>query len=128
MNERSVIKTYQFAAERHFRKIDTSGDPLAVIESHIDHVALATGVDRAALSPVSSQGGGLYPTETMVRILILKRLYNLPNEQVEYATKIEQIIEVARGTASLRNVDKIEEELIFIVPLERMKSEKRSTR
>lgn len=35
--------------------------------------------------PVSAQGGRPpYPTETMVRILVLKRLYNLSDEQVEY--------------------------------------------
>ena len=38
-----------------------------------------------ALRPTSPQGGRPpYPTETMVRILVLKRLYNLSDEQMEY--------------------------------------------
>jgi len=42
-------------------------------------------VDEVAPRPVSAQGGRPpYPTETMVRILVLKRLYNLSDEQMEY--------------------------------------------
>lgn len=62
-----------------------SGDPLAEIEACIDFSALAAGVDRVVPRPASPQGGRLpFPTETMVRILVLKRLYNLSDEQMEY--------------------------------------------
>ena len=85
MKPRSAIKTDLFADEHHRKKIDTLGDPLAEIESYIDFVALAAEVDRIAPRPVSAQGGRPpYPTETMVRILVLKRLYNLSDEQMEY--------------------------------------------
>ena len=78
MKPRSAIKTDLFADELHRKKIDTLGDPLAEIESYIDFAALAAEVDRIAPRPVSPQGGRPpYPTETMVRILVLKRLYNL---------------------------------------------------
>jgi len=78
MKPRTAIKTDLFAFDHHRKKIDTLGDPLAEIESHIDFVALAAEVDRVAPRPVSAQGGRPpYPTETMVRILVLKRLYNL---------------------------------------------------
>ena len=47
--------------------------------------ALAAEVDRVAPRPGNTQGGRpAFPTETMVRILILKRLYNLSDEQMEY--------------------------------------------
>ena len=85
MKPRSAIKTDLFAFDHHRKKIDSLGDPLAEIESYIDFVALATEVDRIAPRPVSAQGGRPpYPTETMVRILVLKRLYNLSDEQMEY--------------------------------------------
>ena len=85
MKPRSAIKTDLFADELHRKKIDTLGDPLAEIESYIDFAALAAEVDRIAPRPVSPQGGRPpYPTETMVRILVLKRLYNLSDEQMEY--------------------------------------------
>ena len=41
MKPRSAIKTDLFADVYHREKIDTLGDPLAEIESHIDFVALA---------------------------------------------------------------------------------------
>lgn len=85
MKPRSAIKTDLFADEQHREKLDTLGDPLIEIESHIDFAALAAEIDRVAPRPVSSQGGRPpYPTETMVRILVLKRLYNLSDEQMEY--------------------------------------------
>ena len=85
MKPRSAIKTDLFADEHHRKKIDSLGDPLTEIESHIEFSALAAEVDRVAPRPVSPQGGRPpYPTETMVRILVLKRLYNLSDEQIEY--------------------------------------------
>ncbi|ACX95334.1 IS5 family transposase [Halothiobacillus neapolitanus] len=85
MKKRSAIKTDLFADTHHRDKLDTLGDPLAEIEACIDFAALAAEVDRIAPRPVSVQGGRPpYPTETMVRILVLKRLYNLSDEQMEY--------------------------------------------
>lgn len=85
MKLRTAIKTDLFAADVHRRKIDSLGDPLVEIESCIGFAALAAEVDRVAPRPVSPQGGRPpFPTETMVRILVLKRLYNLSDEQMEY--------------------------------------------
>ena len=68
-----------FAADFHQQKLLQLGDPLLRIASCIGFPALAAEVDRAAPRPVSPQGGRPpYSTETMVRILVLKRLYNLP--------------------------------------------------
>jgi len=85
MKKRTAIKTDLFAFDAHSKKIDTLGDPLVEIGAHIDFAALAEEVDRVAPRPVSPQGGRPpYPTDTMVRILVLKRLYNLSDEQMEY--------------------------------------------
>jgi len=83
--KRSAIKTDLFASAHHREKIDQLGDPLLDIETHIDFSSLAAEVDVVAPRSVSTQGGRPpYPTETMVRILVLKRLYNLSDEQMEY--------------------------------------------
>ena len=85
MKTRSAIKTDLFADQHHKQALDKLGDPLAEIEGCIDFAALAAEVDRVAPRPVSPQGGRPpFPTETMVRILVLKRLYNLSDEQMEY--------------------------------------------
>ena len=85
MKLRSAIKTDLFAADVRKEKIDRLGDPLTAIEEHIDFAALAAEVDRVAPRPVSLQGGRPpFPTEVMVRILVLKRLYTLSDEQMEY--------------------------------------------
>ena len=85
MPRRSAIKPDLFAADHHREKLDALGDPLVEIAAHIDFAALAAEVDRVAPRPESSRGGRPpYPTETMVRILVLKRLYNLSDEQMEY--------------------------------------------
>ena len=85
MKLRSAIKTDLFAADVRKEKIDRLGDPLTAIEEHIDFAALTAEVDRVAPRPVSLQGGRPpFPTEVMVRILVLKRMYTLSDEQMEY--------------------------------------------
>ena len=105
MKKRTAIKTDLFADEHHRKKIDTLGDPLAEIESYIDFGALAAEVDRVAPRPVSPQGGRPpYPTETMVRILVLKRLYNLSDEQMEYQLLDRMSYKRFCGLASAVNI------------------------
>lgn len=61
------------------------GDPLQVIVRHIDFAELAWLVDALIERGDGRRGGRpAYPTEVMVRILVLKRLYNLSHEQMEY--------------------------------------------
>jgi len=51
----------------------------------VDFAALASEVDRVAPRVVSAKGGcPPFPTETRVRILVLKRLHNMSGEQVEF--------------------------------------------
>lgn len=85
MTKRSAIKTDLFADQHNKQTLDKLGDPLVEIESCINFAALAAHVDIVAPRPVRTQGGRPpFPTETMVRILVLKRLYNLSDEQMEY--------------------------------------------
>ncbi len=83
--KRSAIKTDLFAGDKRRTKLDKLGDPLALLDRHIDFAALAAQVDRVAPRPTSAQGGRPpYPTETMVRLLVVKRLHNLSDEQLEF--------------------------------------------
>jgi IS5 family transposase len=76
MKRRSTIKNDLFVDEHHRQKIEMLGDPLTEIESYIDFASLAAEVKASVPRPVSRQGGRPpFPTETMVRILVLKRLY-----------------------------------------------------
>ena len=84
MKTLNVIKPDLFAADHRKEKVDRLGDPLAAIGKHLDFTVLAAAVDRVAPRPVNPQGGRPpFPTETMVRILVVKRLYNLSDEQME---------------------------------------------
>ena len=85
MSKRSALRPDLFAGQRRESKLDRLGDPLVALDQHIDFAALAAEVDRVAPRPDSAQGGRPpYPTETMVRILVVKRLHNLSDEQVEF--------------------------------------------
>ena len=82
---RSALKSDLFAADARKRKIESLGDPLQIIARHIDFAHLAGLIDALYPRPDAARGGRPpYPTEVMVRVLILKRLYNLSDEQVEY--------------------------------------------
>ena len=82
---RSALRPDLFAGQRRESKLDRLGDPLIALNKHIDFAALAAEVDRVAPRPDSAQGGRPpYPTETMVPILVVKRLHNLSDEQVEF--------------------------------------------
>ncbi len=82
---RSALKFDLFAQASRQHKRDALGDPLQVIAQHIDFGALAGLVDALIERGDGRRGGRpAYPTEVMVRILVLKQLYNLSDEQMEY--------------------------------------------
>lgn len=82
---RSALKFDLFAEASRQHKRDEVGDPLQVIARHIDFGALAGLVDALIERGDGRRGGRpAYPTEVMERILVLKRLYNLSDEQMEY--------------------------------------------
>ncbi|MCC4607767.1 IS5 family transposase [Xanthomonas campestris pv. zinniae] len=85
MTPRSALKFDLFAQASRQHKRDAVGDPLQGIARHIDFDELARLVDAWIVRGDGRRGGRpAYPTEVMVRILVLKRLYNLSDEQMEY--------------------------------------------
>lgn len=102
---RSAIKHDLFAADQHRRTIDKLGDPLAEIAKYIDFAALEAKVDEAVPRSASPQGGRPpFPTEKMVRIVVLKRLYNLSDEQMEYQLLDRMSYQRFCGLADVLNV------------------------
>lgn len=80
-----MIKQSLFAAEEREAKLNKLGDVLQLLEEHVDFAALAVEVDRAAPRPSAQHGGRPpFPTELMVRVLIIQQLYNLSDEQMEF--------------------------------------------
>jgi hypothetical protein len=82
MTQRSAIKKSDlFAEEAYWQKLDKPDDLLAKIDAAIVFAVLAA-VDRVTPRTVSPQGSlPPYPTEVMVRTLVLKRPYNLLDKQ-----------------------------------------------
>jgi len=80
-----MIKESLFAAEEHETKLDKLGDVLQILDKHVDFAALAAAIDAAAPRPSRERGGRPpFPTEIMVRTLLLQQLYNLSDEQLEF--------------------------------------------
>lgn len=82
---RNAINFDLFADAARKQKIETLGDPLQVIARHIDFDHLMQVVDALLPTGDATKGGRpAYPSAVMVRILVLKYLYNLSDEQMEY--------------------------------------------
>ncbi|SMC30011.1 Transposase domain [Andreprevotia lacus DSM 23236] len=74
-----------FAAEEREAKLSRLGDPLESLSQHVDFAALAGALDRALPRPHRYFGGRpAYPTELIVRLLVIQQLFNLSDEQLEY--------------------------------------------
>jgi hypothetical protein len=57
---------------------------LQMLHRHVDFAALAAAIDRAAPRPGRARGGRPpFPTEMMVRTLLLQQLYNLSDEWID---------------------------------------------
>ena len=82
---RTAIRNDLFAGEKRAEKAEAFGDPLQKIAAIVDFRALADAVDRIAPRPEQPKGGRPpYPTEVMVRVLVVKRLHGLSDEQTEF--------------------------------------------
>ena len=80
-----MMRPSLFAAQERDAKRNKLGDTLQVLDKHVDFAALAAEVDQAAPRPDRSRGGRPpFPTEVMVRILLLQQLFNLSDEQMEF--------------------------------------------
>lgn len=70
-----------FRLDSHFGP----GDPLALLNQHVDFVMMAAEIDRWVLSPSREKGGRPpYPTVLMTRLLVLQQLFNFSDEQMEF--------------------------------------------
>jgi IS5 family transposase len=74
-----------FANEERQRKLDRIGDPLTALAATVDFAAIAARIS-AALPKVDYSRGGRPPfaVELMIRLLVLKQLHNLSDDEVEY--------------------------------------------
>lgn len=72
------------AGEERKTKRERFGDPLQVLNKHIDFAALAKAVDAKLVIGDSGRGGRPpYPTELMIRLLVLQQLYDLSDDALE---------------------------------------------
>ena len=85
MNDPSAVKTSLFAAQEREEKLNRKGDLLRELNQHVNFSALAREIDCAAPRPDKKQGGRPpYPTELMIRVLVLQHLYGLSDDAMEY--------------------------------------------
>lgn len=71
-------------AEREAKRQQLS-DPLELLSRHIDFVAIAAVIDGHLRLGTGAKGGRpAWPTELMIRLLLLQQLYNLSDEALEY--------------------------------------------
>ena len=74
-----------FAEQEREARLDRIGDALSKLAAHVDFAALAAEIDEAAPRPGRERGGRPpFPTELMVRVLVIQQLYNLSDEQMEF--------------------------------------------
>ena len=80
-----MIKVSLFAEQERETKMDKIGDALGKLAEHVDFAALAAEIDEAAPRPGRERGGRPpFPTELMVRVLVVQQLYNISDEQMEF--------------------------------------------
>ena len=80
-----MIKTNLFADQEREAELNQLGDALQIMEQYVDFAALAAEVDLAAPLPSRERSGRPpFPTELMVRVLLIQQLFNLSDEQMEF--------------------------------------------
>jgi IS5 family transposase len=76
-----MIKISLFADQERMTKLNQLGHALQVMEQYAEVAALAAEVDLAAPRPSRERGGRPpFPTELMVRVLLIQHLFNLSDE------------------------------------------------
>ncbi|WP_198926303.1 IS5 family transposase [Acidithiobacillus caldus] len=85
MARRAAVTNDLLADDGYVQKVDAIGDPLQKIKAVVDFSALAQAVEKIVPRPEQPKGGRPpYPTEVMVRVLVVKRLHGLSDEQTEF--------------------------------------------
>lgn len=76
-----------FGDHKALEALTQAGDRLAELDEYVDMKPLVAIVDKIWRAGVASKGPGgrkAWSSEIMLRVLLLKRLYNLSDEQTEY--------------------------------------------
>jgi transposase, IS5 family len=116
-----MIKTSLFADQEREAKLNKLGDALLVMEQHVDFVALAQEVDRAAPRPSRERGGRPpFPTELMVRVLLIQAgasesIFEAVNRQLSkhgYIARGGQMIDASIVQAPKQSLSKEEKALV----------------
>jgi hypothetical protein len=83
--EIEMIKVSLFAEQERETKLDKIGDALSKLAEHVDFAALAAEIDEAAPRPGRERSGRPpFPTELMIRVLVIQQIYKLSDEQMEF--------------------------------------------
>jgi len=84
---RSAVRMSLFETQERREKLEGIGDPLAQFDQHLDFAAITAKVDAVVpRSPQPKGGRPPYPTEVMVRLLVIQHLLNLSDEKLEFQT------------------------------------------
>ena len=99
------MTTSLFSADERKRTLDRIGDPLAMLDQQVDFAAIADKV-QALLPAVDYSKGGRppYPVVLMVKLLVLKQLYGLSDDQVEYQALDRATFQRFLGVESARRI------------------------
>lgn len=82
---RTAVNNDLLVQEIHVQKVSDIGYPLQKIRAVVDFSVLAQAVEKIAPRPKRPKGWcPPYPTEVMVRVLVVKRLHGLSDEQTEF--------------------------------------------
>lgn len=111
-----MIKTSLFTDQEREAKLNKLGDALRVLEQHVDFAALAAEVDCAAPRPSRERGGRPpFPTELMVRVLLIQQSFNLSDEQLAkhgFIARGGQMIDASIVQAPKQSLSKEEKALV----------------
>lgn len=93
-----------FAAEERNAKRGRLGDPLQVLDRAIDFAALARAVDAKLVIGDSGRGGRPpYPTELMIRLLVVQQLCTLGLARVKAVIGLKVIAHNLMHLARLKH-------------------------
>lgn len=87
MSKKAPVQQTFFGEHMALEAISQAGDRLEELERHVvldELVKVADGIWRAQGEPKGPGGRKRWSSEVMLRVLLLKRLYNLSDEQMEY--------------------------------------------
>lgn len=99
------MTTSLFAGDERMRTLDRMGDPLVLMSEQVDFVAIADRL-KALLPVVDYSKGGRppYPVVLMVKMLVLKQLQGLSDDQLEFQVLDRMTYQRFLGVESARRI------------------------